>query len=52
METKALDETRVSAEITKMRLAIEEFQKTLAEKDAELEEVKEVNLLLLFFKVC
>ncbi|XP_046664372.1 transport and Golgi organization protein 1 isoform X2 [Homalodisca vitripennis] len=42
METKALDETRVSAEMSKLRLAIEELQKTLAEKESELEVVKEV----------
>lgn len=43
METKALDETRVSMEMSKLRLTMKELQKSLAEKDSELEEVKEVQ---------
>ncbi|XP_054261158.1 transport and Golgi organization protein 1 isoform X2 [Macrosteles quadrilineatus] len=42
METKALDETRLSTEMSKLRLAMEELQKTLAEKDSELDTLKEV----------
>lgn len=43
METKALDETRVSMEMSKLSLTMKELQKCLAEKESELEEVKEVR---------
>lgn len=45
METKALDETRVSMEMSKLSLTMKELQKSLAEKESELEEVKEVRTI-------
>lgn len=41
IESKALDETRTSTEISKLKLNIEEVQRNFAEKEAELETMRD-----------